>query len=413
MKRATRVSVIGAGLGGICAAIALRQRGFDVAVFEQAAELGEVGAGIQLSPNAMLVLRALGLEDEFVAIAFEPDRHVVRNWKSGREVSATPMKGIYHAQYGAGYYGAHRADFHEVLRRALPAEHVKLNKKCAGVRLEKDRAVIAFADGSEIETDVVIGADGIHSKVRESLFGPESPRFTGNICWRGLVPVNKLPRGLISPDMNAWFGPNGSVINYYIRRGEMINWIAHFEEESWRDESWRVEVDWQEAAKAYEGWNPILGELFSHTERCYKWALYDRDPLPRWTKGRATLLGDSCHPMLPYLAQGACQAVEDGYVLADTLARYPDVEEALQVYERLRLDRTARVQLLARARSKINHYTSPLARLRRDIGYALQRLLNPTKHTYKIEWIYGHDVTAPHASDAREAKAGARQKVDA
>jgi salicylate hydroxylase len=179
-----------------------------------------------------------------------------------------------------------------------------------------------------------------------------------------------------------------------VRRGEIVNWIAHYEAD-WREESWSVESDWREAAQAYAGWHPLLNELFSRTERCYKWALYDRDPLPRWTQGRVTLLGDAAHPMLPYLAQGAAQAIEDGYVLADLLAQHrSDPRGALVAYEQARLPRTARVQLHARERGKINNTTSALARFTRDIRYRIKKLLKPNEHTYGIEWIYGHDVTA-------------------
>jgi len=179
-----------------------------------------------------------------------------------------------------------------------------------------------------------------------------------------------------------------------VRRGEIVNWIAHYEAD-WREESWSVESDRREAAQAYAGWHPLLAELFSRTQRCYKWTLYDRDPLPRWTSGRVTLLGDAAHPMLPYLAQGAAQAIEDGYVLAEVLAASrDDPQRALLAYEQARRPRTARIQLHARERGRINNTTSAFARLRRDLGYRLKRLLKPKEHTYGIEWIYGHDVTA-------------------
>src|SRR6185436_14998762 len=240
------VAVVGAGLGGLTAAIALRQRGFDVTIYEQAPQLGEIGAGIQLSPNAMRVLMGLGLDKEFEAIAFEPNRHVVRNWKTGGVVSATQMKGVFRPQYGAGYFGAHRADFHGVLQRAVPAECIRLNARCTGIDQRADRAILRFADGGMAEADVVVGADGIRSGVRASLFGPDAPRFTGHIVWRGLVPADALPKGLIEPDMTAWLGPKGTIVHYYVRRGEIVNWIAHYESD-WRDESWSVESSWREA----------------------------------------------------------------------------------------------------------------------------------------------------------------------
>jgi len=403
MGKVQKVAVVGAGLGGLNAAIALIQRGFDVTIYEQADALGEIGAGIQLSPNASRVLMALGLDRAFEAIAFEPERHVVRNWKTGSTVSATQMKGVFRSQYGAGYFGAHRADFHAVLQRAVPADCIRLNATCTAVSQHADRAVLSFADGRTADADVVIGADGIRSAVRAALYGPDAPRFTGHIVWRGLVPTDALPKRLIDPDMTAWFGPKGTVVHYYVRRGEIVNWIAHYEAD-WREESWSVESDWREAAQAYEGWHPLLAELFSRTQRCYKWALYDRDPLPRWTDGRVTLLGDAAHPMLPYLAQGAAQAIEDGYVLAEMLAAHrSDPLEALLAYQQARLPRTSRIQLHARERGKINNTTSAFARFRRDIGYRLKRLIRPKEHTYKIEWIYGHDVTAGRGATSAAA----------
>jgi salicylate hydroxylase len=393
MSKVQNVAVIGAGLGGLCAAIALRQRGFDVSVYEQAREIGEIGAGIQLSPNASRVLIALGLDRDFEAIAFEPNRHVVRNWKSGNIVSATQMKGVFRPQYGAGYFGAHRADLHRLLQGALPANCVHTDARCTGVRQDSERVTVVFADGREARADVAIGADGIRSAVRESLFGPDAPRFTGHIVWRGLVPADALPKGLIEPDMTAWMGPKGTVVHYYVRRGEIVNWIAHYETD-WREESWSIETDWRDAAAAYEGWHPTIAALFAPTARCYKWALYDRDPLPHWTKGRITLLGDAAHPMLPYLAQGAAQALEDGYVLADMLDQHRgDPLAALAAYEAARRPRTSRIQLHARERGRINNTTSAFQRFRRDLGYRIKRLIRPKEHTYGIEWIYGHDVT--------------------
>lgn len=390
-----RVAVVGAGLGGLTAALALLQRGYDVTVYEQAPELGEIGAGVQLSPNAMKVMRALGIEKEILAVAYEPEHHVIRSWRSGRVLSSTPLKGALHDAYGAGYYGFHRADLHLALQRLVPARNVRLGMKCTGVRVDAQSARLAFEDGSEAESDVVIGSDGVHSAIRASLQGPESPRFTGNVCWRGLVPAHAMSPGEISPDMTVWFGPGASFIYYYVRRGELVNWVAMCEADEWRGESWKFEGDRDELIGRYRRWHPTVRKLIDRSDRYLKWALLDRDPLPRWSEGRVTLLGDAAHPMLPYLAQGACMAIEDGYSIAASLARHPgDIAGALQEYDAVRRKRTARVQLLARARAVENHLTSPVARLKRDIRYALQRYADPSKHTYKIEWIYGHDVTA-------------------
>ena len=395
MTKKLNVTVVGAGLGGLTAAAALLKHGCDVTVLEQAGELGEIGAGVQLSPNAMKVMRALGLEQEVLGVSFEPGNHVIRSWKSGRVLSSTQLKGALHAAYGAGYYGFHRADLHQVLQKAVPAERVRLGVKCSKVRADAQGATVVLEDGSEIASDVVVGADGVHSVVRAALLGEESPRFTGNVCWRGLVPAEAMPTGAISPDMTVWFGPGASFIYYYVRGGKLVNWVAMCEAPEWRSESWKFEGDRNELIERYKHWHPTVRELIEKSDRYLKWALLDRDPLPRWTEGAVTLLGDAAHPMLPYLAQGACMAIEDGYALAASLARNPgDVRGGLKEYETARRARTARVQLLARARAVENHLDSPLAQVKRNIRYALQRFADPKKHTYKIEWIYGHDVTA-------------------
>jgi salicylate hydroxylase len=394
MERKSRIAIVGGGLGGLAAANALLAQGFDVRIYEQAGELKEVGAGVQLSPNAMKVLIALGLDRRVIAGGFEPERHVVRNWKTGRIVSTTQMKGVYHDQFGAGYYGFHRHDLHAALLDPLPPERITLGARCVGVESNDEQAVLSFADGSQVEADVVVGADGIHSVIREKLFGADAPRFTDHICWRGVVPTDALPAGLIPPDMTAWFGPHSTFVTYYMRGGSLVNWAGFCEAGDWRLESWRIEGDRNEALKTYAEWNPAITTLIGKTDRLYKWALYDREPLKEWSRGRVTLLGDSAHPMLPYLAQGACMAIEDSYALSAMLANSTGtVQQTLKAYEALRLPRTAQVQRSSAARARPNELVSPLAQLKRDLVFRWNKLIHPSKHTYGIDWIYGYDVT--------------------
>jgi len=390
-----KVIVIGAGLGGLTAAAALHRRGFEVTVLEQAAQLGEIGAGVQVGPNAMKVLRALGLERRAAEIGDEPEAHVVRNWKTAEVLARTPYKGALREAFGADYCCYHRADLHELLRSAVPKELIKLSARCAGVREEGAKAYVDLTDGQVLEADAVIGADGIHSVVRASLFGPSSPRFTGNACWRGMTPVDALPPELITSDMTVWTGPGASVVHYYIRGGALVNWIAAFESDRWAEESWTAQGTREEAVNRFADWHPTVVSLLSKSNQYLKWGLFDRDPLPQWSRGRITLMGDACHPMLPYLAQGACMALEDGYAVAHALDRGgDDVAGALLAYEEARRARTAKVQLLARERSVEQHLRDEAAMRARDERFARIRAeAGSGKHAYGIEWIYEHDVT--------------------
>src|SRR5215207_792553 len=396
MRRAARIAVIGAGIGGLTVAHALRQRGFEPKVFEAAPELKEIGAGVALGPNAMKALRALDLEAAVRAVAWESENQLLRNWRTGRIITKTPRRGYLSARFGATGCTLHRADLLDVLAAGLPREMVKLGARCVAVKLTDSVAAASFKDGSEIEADIIVGADGIHSAVRASLFGPDSPRFTGKICWRCLVPVDAVPGGLPSTDSVTWLGPHGAVVVYLVRRGELVNVVAHYDNDTWTEESWIRECDRSEVIENYAGWHESLMRLFSASERHYKWALYDRDPLQQWTKGRATILGDAAHPMLPYLGQGACQAMEDGVVLAKALAATPDdPTAALKLYERARLPRASRVVLYARERGEDNHLVSPLAALKRDALIAIRQRFSSNRTGRGGSWIFEYDAGSP------------------
>src|SRR5579862_1008329 len=346
MAARPRIIIIGAGIGGLTAALALRRRGIDAQVYERAGGLNDIGAGIQLGPNAVKTFRALGLDAEIAAIGFESEYQIIRSWRSGRIISKQPRRDMMRSRFGAPYYTLHRADLLQALGRALPDASLHLGSTCVGIEADERKAVARFADGREVEADLIVGADGIHSVVRTSLFGPAAPRFTGCVCWRGLVPFAAVKSSLITSDGTAWWGPHGHIVHYLVRGGELINFVAHYETDAWTEESWTRECDQSELVETYAGWNNALLKLLKSSDRYYKWALYDRDPLDRWSKGRATLLGDAAHAMLPYLAQGACMAVEDGYVLAEAIAQSPDnFSDALATYEALRLPRTRRTVL--------------------------------------------------------------------
>jgi salicylate hydroxylase len=404
MARTPRVAVIGGGIGGLAAALALERRGVEVEIYEQSSGLGEIGAGLNLSPNALKVFRALGLEAETHAIGFESDYQIIRSWHSGRTISRTVRKG-FTERFGAPHLTVHRADLLAVLSQALRRARVHLSARCTEVEPLARGARARFADGSEIEADAIVGADGLHSAVRRSLFGADAPRFTGCICYRGLVPRAEVPRDIITPDGTMWMGPHGHVVHYWVRRGELLNIVAHYDSDAWTEESWTRECDRAELMETYARWHPSLLRLYECGEHWYKWALYDRDPLPRWSRGNVTLLGDAAHAMLPYLGQGACMAIEDGFILAAAVAnRSDDMAAALQEYEALRLPRTRRAVLGSRARAKENHLASPWARLKRDAKFMLRDRFGSDKTAFQAAWLYAYDVADEPLAGAIAAK---------
>ena len=233
MPRKPKVAIVGAGIGGLTAAIAMHRRDIEVEVYEQSPQIAEIGAGVSLSPNAIKAFRALGLDGQIAAIGFESDNQVVRAWNTGDVLSKVFRKGVYQKEFGAPYLSVHRADLVEVLRQQLPDNVIHLNARCTDVETGGNGARARFAGGAEIDADLVVGADGIRSVVRQSLFGRDAPRFTGSVCWRGLVPLDAFPPGLISTDLTLYMGPRSHVIHFMVRRGTLVNFVAHVETDAW------------------------------------------------------------------------------------------------------------------------------------------------------------------------------------
>jgi salicylate hydroxylase len=394
MARAPRIAIVGGGIGGLAAALALERRGAETIVCEQSGELSEIGAGVNLTPNAVKALRALGLEAEIEDIGSGSEFLNIRSWKSGRFISRM-RRGDFRKRFGAPNLSVHRADLLGVLANALKTTDIRLGMRCVGVDTGEHGAAARFADSSTVEADIVVGADGIHSAVRNSLFGADVPRFTGCICWRGMAPVDALPCDINTADGTMWMGPHGHVVHYPVHRGELLNIVAHFDSDAWTEESWTRQCDVSEPLATYADWNSALTRLYPYSERWYKWALYDRDPLEQWSRGRATLLGDSAHAMLPYLGQGAAMAIEDGCILAAMVARHGErLDDALADYERLRVPRTRDAVLGSRARARENHLASPWARLARDVKLAIRDRFGGADPTvFKTAWLYDYDVT--------------------
>jgi len=392
MGSGLKVGIIGGGIGGVALAANLLQRGIEVRLFERASAFGEVGAGIQMTPNAVKVMKSLGLLDKMLAAGFLPHALVGRNWQSGRENFRTPLIDVCPVLYDAPFIHIHRADLHAILASCVPDSVPKFNINCVGVRQEKEAAVAVFADGSEFEADVIVGADGVRSIVRSELFGAEEPRFTGHMCYRAVVPVGGVV-DFVSPDTSFWLGPNGHVVTYYVRGGKAVNIVAVAEAGNWVEESWNVRASKEEMLAHYKGWHRNLMTLFSRVDEVYKWGLFDRDPMTTWSKGRVTLLGDAGHPMLPFLSQGAAMAIEDAYVLAAALKGHgKDVAAAFRDYEAERLPRTSRVQLEARERGRTYHLPSRFAQAKRDLTYWIRGLFNPQASGIRANWVYEYDA---------------------
>jgi salicylate hydroxylase len=388
---APSVAVVGGGIGGLTAAVALLRAGLDVRVYEQARTLPAVGAGIQLAPNCTRILGRLGLLPAVERVAVRPTAFEFRRWDDGRVLSRTPLGDSVETAYGAPYFHAHRGDLVALLADAVPADRVEVGRRCVGVGPRGERAEVVFADGSRTTADVVVGADGTHSAVRQSLFGDDRPRFTGHVAYRGLIPADRLAHLGLEPRCTVRLGPGAHVVHYFVSAGRLVNVVCVTEENAWRRESWTDRGDVAELRAAFQGWHPVVREIVGTLDAPHKWALFDRDPLPCWSRGPVALLGDACHPMLPYGAQGYAQAVEDGAVLAACLAvpAARDIPAALARYSALRRDRAARVQAISRGNGVRFHLADGPEQRTRDAAMAASFGLAP-----EIDWLYGHDSSA-------------------
>ena len=384
------IIVSGAGIGGLTAALSLAQAGHTVEVFEQSPELAEVGAGIQLSANGMRVLNHLNLMQAAAAVSFLPEAVEMRDWQSARLIASNPLGAKAQTRFGFPYCHIHRADLISVLRQAVtenPRIRLYLGVPIEGFQ-QSETQVTLVAKGQTRVADLLIGADGIHSRIREGLFGRQAPTFTGNVAWRGLVPIERLSKQLVRPVATVWWGPGKHFVHYYVRQGRLVNCVCVVEKSGWDTESWTARGELDELKADFGGWHETIQTLIENMDPqdCYKWALFDRPVMPQWSQGRVTLLGDACHPTLPFIAQGAVMAIEDGAVLASCLQAEDTVEAALGRYENIRRKRTTLIQQGSRRNARVFHLDGLQARLRnRAAKFASSRL---------TDGIYSHDVYA-------------------
>jgi 2-polyprenyl-6-methoxyphenol hydroxylase-like FAD-dependent oxidoreductase len=391
MSTPLRIAVIGGGIGGLSAALALRRAGFAVDVYEQAPELTEVGGGINMGPNAVRVLQRLGLGPGLDREGIRPLGTHQRRWQDGRTLQKAALNPQCEQLYGAPHMTIHRADLLAVIAAGLPPEHIHLGHRLVGLADRGEATEARFDNGARITVDVLVGADGIHSAVRAALFGGEEPRFAGCVAYRGLVPVDRIAGLGLELGNQSWVGPGGHFVHYFVSRGQLLNFVGWTEHDTWNREDWTDRATIARALAAFEGWHPQIRRIVSAADTCFIWALFDRDPQPRWSVGRTTLLGDACHPMYPFMGQGAAQAIEDGAALTACLAAgEEDPAAALQRYERARLPRVTRLQQMSRANKTRFHMPDGPAQQARDAEWSRAGDRSPDA----LRWLYDHDPAA-------------------
>jgi salicylate hydroxylase len=359
MKR-YKILIAGGGLGGLSAASFLLQAGHDLEVYEQAPQLEEIGAGIQISANAMHALRHLGLEAEIRRVGVHPGAYVFRLHDTGEVIQRFALAEEHERMHGAPYTQLHRADFHALLAdktRSLDANAIRLGKRATDFSEDADGVTLHFADGSEARGDILIGADGLKSAVRRNIVGEVPANYTGDAAWRITVPIERLPKPFLEQVMSVFMGPGGHAVCYYVRGGELMNFVGLHETDDVLEESWTVKLPWEQLKTDFAGWHPAIQAIIDAADKdqCYRWSLHNRLPIDNWSTARVTLLGDSAHATLPYLAQGAVMAIEDGAVLMRALQQESDIAAALQLYQRNRIERTSRVVLQSSANRRLFH----------------------------------------------------------
>ena len=379
-SNASTIGIVGAGIGGLVAGIALQRAGHDVVVFEQAKQFARVGADINLTPNAVRALDGLGVGQAARVTAARPTHRISRSYDSGEETSRLEMADSAEAKYGAPQLTIHRADLLAALADMFPAERVALGKRAQSITPDAEGVDLRFEDGSSARVGLLIGADGIHSAVRSAMFGAESPLFTGIVAYRAVVPAERVA-GV--PNLGAftkWWGPNpqSQIVTFPLNRGRDVFIFATTPQDSWHLESWTAPGSVDELREQYVAYHPEARALLDACDTVLKTALYERDPMPAWAQGRMALLGDAAHPMLPFMAQGAGMAIEDAVVLARHLegVAMDDAAAALKRYEQARIERASQVQLGSRGNNWL-----------REGGNA--------------DWVYGYDAWAvPMAAQA-------------
>jgi 2-polyprenyl-6-methoxyphenol hydroxylase-like FAD-dependent oxidoreductase len=384
MPGSLRIAIVGGGIGGLTAALALRARDLDVIVFEQAEVLREIGAGVSIHPNAARLLRRVGLEDQLQKIG-SPISGIVLRTSQGEPIATPTGPAAPAFSSGNQGYNVHRADFLNLLFDAVPEGTVTLGHRCIQIKEEADRVRLSFANGAAAEADVVIGADGIRSVVQREIGLQSRPTSEGIMAFRGLIPAERLPWASDLKDPALWLGSGRSFLLYPVARGRLINMVAFVPTDTESEESWSAPGDLKALAAEYVGWDQPVQDTINSLVETFRWGIYDRAPLPYWSTERITLMGDAAHPMVPHVGQGAGQSIEDGFTLAALLegCTAKDVAGRLKLYEAIRLERTSKVQALARAAGKL---------YRSEHDDPAQKAVRLREWMAQGKWVFEHDA---------------------
>lgn len=388
MNKSKKIIISGAGIGGLTAAACLIQEGYQVRVYEKASELGEIGAGIQTSANAVKVLHHIGLAEQLAEVSVKPKAFEFRLFDTGEVMHKVPLADKHETQHGAPYYHIHRSDIHRILADKvleLDPNAIVLNSKAVGFDEDANTVTLKLSDGRRIDGDILIGADGIKSVIRDQIVGLAEPDFTGQIAWRATVPVKNLPKNFMDKIVAIWCGPKKHAVVYYLRSGELLNFVGCGEYDNWIEESWTVKAPWDELKAYFDGWNDEIQTIINSVDKdqCYRWALNNRKPINNWRTDRAVIIGDAAHPTLPYMASGAAMAIEDGAILMRCIKGNENISEALDMFQRNRLKRTARIVNGSTELGDLYHLTT---KAEFEDGFERRNIAKE-----RNEWLYSYD----------------------
>lgn len=362
-----KVVIAGAGIGGLTAALCLTKAGHQVQLVESAPEFLDIGAGIQCGANALCVMQHLGLLDKLVEVGVTPERVEFRDYQTGLSLHTMALGSSYQAKYGAPYLHLHRSDLHSVLLEAFldsQPNGLSIDNRVRSYNESEDSIKIELSHGEFLEADLLVAADGINSVIRQQLLGDTPATFTGNVAWRGVVPVERLPKDWMDTVVSNFVGPNKHMVLYYLRQQRLANFVGVVENKIWTDNSWSAKAPWQELSNDFEGWHPTVRSIVDAVDKdsCYRWALYNHRPFSNWSANRVTLLGDAAHSTLPFLASGAAMAIEDGRILQRAIDQAPSLVDGLQLYQRNRFERTAKIQSTSARAGWLYHFKTSLMR---------------------------------------------------